>query len=158
MIRRTIQRTGFVIDHVTYYADVLKPWIARRDRLGRFVIRRDPRDLSRVWVLDPEGACYVEISYRTLSHPAVTLWEHRRAVARLRERGRARVDEAAVFRTIEQMRALTATAARERRRARRDDARRAHLTAAAPPQRQEVPEVSTETGVSARPFDEIEEW
>jgi putative transposase len=158
VIRRTIQRTGFVIDHVTYYADVLKPWIARRDRLGRFVIRRDPRDLSRVWVLDPEGACYVEISYRTLSHPAVTLWEHRRAVARLRERGRARVDEAAVFRTIEQMRALTATAARERRRARRDDARRAHLTAAAPPQRQEVPEVSTETGVSARPFDEIEEW
>jgi putative transposase len=104
VIRRTIQRTGFVIDHVTYYTDVLKPWIARRDRLGRFVIRRDPRDLSRVWVLDPEGSCYVEVPYRTLSRPAVTLWEHRRAVARLRERGRARVDEAALFRAIEQMR------------------------------------------------------
>src|SRR5512135_2017577 len=154
VIRRTIQRTGFVIDHVTYYADVLNPWIARRDRLRRFVIRRDPRDLSRVWVLDPEGACYVEISYRTLSHPAVTLWEHRRAVARLRERGRARVDEAAVFRVIEQMRALTATAARERRRTRRDGARRAHLPVPAPPPRHEVPEVSDGTGVSARPFDE----
>lgn len=158
VIRRTIRQTGFVIDHVTYYTDVLKPWIARRDRLERFVIRRDPRDLSRVWVLDPEGVCYVEVPYRTLSHPAVTLWEHRRAVARLRERGRARVDEAAVFRTIEQMRVITATAARERRRARRDGARRAHLPAPASALRHEVPEVSNETGVSARPFDEIEEW
>jgi putative transposase len=158
VIRRTIQRTGFVIDHVAYYSDALKPWIARRDRLGRFVIRRDPRDLSRVWVLDPEESCYVEVPYRTLSHPAVTLWEHRRAVAQLRERGRARVDEAAVFRVIEQMRALIATAARERQRARRDGARRAHLPAAAPPPRHEVPEVSNQTGVAARPFDEIEEW
>jgi len=158
VIRRTIQRTGFVIDHVTYYADVLKPWIARRDRLERFVIRRDPRDLSRVWVLDPAGSCYVEIPYRTLSHPAVTLWEHRRAVARLRERGRAQVDEAAVFRMIEQMRAITATAARERRRARRDGARRAHLPAPAPPRRPEAPEVSSGTGGVAPPFDEIEEW
>jgi putative transposase len=158
VIRRTIQRTGFVIDHVTYYADVLKPWIARRDRLERFVIRRDPRDLSRVWILDPEGSCYVEIPYRVLSHPAITLWEHRRAVARLRERGRAQVDEAAVFRMIEQMRGIIATAARERRRARRDGARRAHLPAAVSPPRPKIPEVANETAVSAPPFDEIEEW
>ena len=158
VIRRTIRRTGFVIDHVTYYADVLKYLIARRDRLGRFVIRRDPRDLSRVWVLDPEGSCYVEIPYRTLSHPAVTLWEHRRAVARLRERGQARVDEAALFRAIEQMRAITVTAAKERRRARRDGARRAHLPADAPLQRHEAPETADGTDASARPFDEIEEW
>jgi putative transposase len=122
------------------------------------VIRRDPRDLSRVWVLDPEGSCYVEIPYRTLSHPAVTLWEHRRAVARLRERGQARVDEAALFRAIEQMRAITATAAKERRRARRDGARRAHLPADAPLQRHEAPETADGTDASARPFDEIEEW
>lgn len=158
VIRRTIQRTGFVVDHVTYYADVLKPWIARRGRLERFLIRRDPRDLSRIWVLDPEGSCYVEIPYRILSRPAVTLWEHRRAVARLRERGRALVDEAAVFRMIEQMRAITVTAARERRRSRRDDARRAHLPAAAPLPPHKIPEVSSATDVAARPFEEIEEW
>ena len=40
-------RTGFVIDHIHYYADALKPWIARRDRLPAFLIRRDPRDISR---------------------------------------------------------------------------------------------------------------
>ncbi|WP_453912160.1 transposase [Vogesella fluminis] len=56
VIRRTLTRTGFVIDHIHYYADALKPWIARRDRLPTFLIRRDPRDISRIWVLEPEGS------------------------------------------------------------------------------------------------------
>ena len=47
VIRRTLTRSGFVIDHVQYYSDALKPWIARREQLGRFVLRRDPRDISR---------------------------------------------------------------------------------------------------------------
>jgi putative transposase len=85
VIRRKLTRTGFVIDHVPYFANVLKPWIARRERFGKFVIRRDPRDISRVWVLDPAGEEYVEVPYRNLSLPPVTLWEHRQAVARLRE-------------------------------------------------------------------------
>lgn len=73
VIRRTLTRTGFVIDHIHYYADALKPWIARRERLQAFLIRRDPRDISRVWVLEPDGQHYLEIPYRTLSHPAITL-------------------------------------------------------------------------------------
>jgi putative transposase len=53
VIRRTVTRTGFVIDHIHYYSNALKPWIVRRERLGKFVVRRDPRDLSRIWVPDP---------------------------------------------------------------------------------------------------------
>jgi putative transposase len=37
-----------VIDHVRYYSDALKPWSARRERLSRFVLRRDLRDIS--WI------------------------------------------------------------------------------------------------------------
>ena len=70
VVRRTLSRTGFVIDHVQYYSDALKPWIARRERLGRFVLRRDPRDISRIWVLDPDGTDYLEVPYRTLSQAA----------------------------------------------------------------------------------------
>ena len=66
VIRRTLTRTGFVIDHVHYFANALKPWIARRGRLDKFIIRRDPRDISRIWVLDPDGQHYVEIPYRSL--------------------------------------------------------------------------------------------
>lgn len=91
VIRRRLTRTGFVVDHVHYFCDGLKPWIARRDRLDRFVIRRDPRDISRVWVLDPDGRFYLEVPYRTLAHPPISVWEHKAALARLRAAGRAQV-------------------------------------------------------------------
>lgn len=55
MIRRTLTRTGFEIDHVHYFSNALRLWVARRAQLGKFVIRRDPRDISRVWVLEREG-------------------------------------------------------------------------------------------------------
>lgn len=87
VIRRRIGRVGFVIDHIVYYSDALKPWIADRNRLDKFVIRRDPRDLSRVWVLDPASNQYLQLPYRSCSNPGVTLWEHRRAVENLRKRG-----------------------------------------------------------------------
>jgi putative transposase len=73
VLRRTLTRTGFALDHIRYFADALKPWIARRESLPRFLIRRDPRDISRIWVLEPDGRYYLEVPYRTLSHPAITL-------------------------------------------------------------------------------------
>jgi putative transposase len=109
VVRRILTRTGFVIDHVRYFGDGLKPWIARRDRPDRFVIRRDPRDISRVWVLDPDGQFYLEVPYRTLAHPPISVWEHKAALARLRAESRAQVDEDALFRMVEQMRAIDET-------------------------------------------------
>jgi len=158
VIRRAITRTGFRIDHVQYFSDALKPWIARRERLGRFVIRRDPRDLSRIWVLDPDGASYLQVPYRTLAHPPISVWEQRAAVARLREAGRAQVDEDALFRMVEQMRAITDTATKTTRRARRDAQRRtatpARATAPGP-----IPPPDPRAGVApAAPFADIEEW
>lgn len=82
VIRRTLSRSGFVIDHVQYYSDALRPWIARRERLSWFVLRRDPRDISRIWVLEPDGAAYVEVPYRTLSRPPISAWEQKAAVRR----------------------------------------------------------------------------
>lgn len=169
VFRRTLTRTGFVIDHVHYFNDALKPWIARRDRLDRFVIRRDPRNLSRIWVLDPEGASYLPVPYRTMSHPAVSVWEHRVAVERLRAEGRAQVDEEALFRMVEQMRTITDTAGSTTRKARRDTERRSNAgaaasqvkPAAAPPD--DIPPAVDETGSasdagSVAPFEVIEQW
>ena len=162
VIRRRITRTGFVIDHVHYFANVLKPWIARRDREEKFIIRRDPRDISRVWVLEPEGTAYVEIPYRTVSHPAVTLWEHRQALARLRQQGHDQVNEEALFRMIDQMREITTTAQRATRRSRRDLQRRRHLQASGPVKNPTAPPdemlPATNETAAARPFDEVEQW
>ncbi|EML8071915.1 transposase [Pseudomonas aeruginosa] len=163
VIRRTLTRTGFVIDHIHYYADALKPWIARRERLPAFLIRRDPRDISRIWVLEPEGQHYLEIHYRTLSHPAVTLWEQRQALAKLRQLGREQVDESALFRMIGQMREIVTTAQKATRKARRDADRRQHLKTSEPPAKPIPPDVDMADPQAdnlplAKPFDQIEEW
>ncbi|WP_459208601.1 transposase [Azospirillum agricola] len=159
VVRRRIQRQGIVIDHVAYFSNALIPWIADRGRGHRFLIRRDPRDLSRIWVLAPDQDRYLEIPYRTLSNPAVTLWEHRQAVARLRKAGREAVNEVAIFRAVEQMRAITDQAATARRAARREQARRAHLKDAPQPKAPQPPEhAEHQLFVLAKPFSDIEEW
>ncbi len=163
VIRRTLTRTGFVIDHIHYSADALKPWIARRDRLPAFLIRRDPRDISRIWVLEPEGQHYLEVPYRTLSHPAVTLWEQRQALAKLRQLGREQVDESALFRMIGQMREIVTTAQKATRKARRDADRRQHLKQSVPPVKPTPPDTGMADSQAAnlppaKPFDQIEEW
>jgi putative transposase len=163
VIRRTLTRTGFVIDHIHYFADVLKPWIARRDKLQRFLIRRDPRDISRIWVLEPTGQHYVEIPYRTLSHPAITLWEQSQALAQLRQRGRDQVDESTLFRMIQQMRDITHPAQKVTRKVRRNNERRQHIKQVTPfigpePPAEETAKISTSKTIPAVPFKQIEEW
>lgn len=49
----------------------------------------NPLDLSRIWVLDPDSNRYIEIPYRFISRPALTLWEHRQAMERLRAKVRS---------------------------------------------------------------------
>ena len=53
VLRRSLQRNGLTIDHVTYFSSALRAWITARNRPGPLLVRRDPRDLSRVFVLDP---------------------------------------------------------------------------------------------------------
>ena len=160
VFRRKLTRTGFVLDHVHYFANALKPWIARREALERFLIRRDPRDISRIWVLDPEGTAYIEVPYRALSNPAVSVWEHRQALARLRERGATEVDESGLFRMIEQMRTISETAQKTTKRTRRERQRRTQTgttTTRPTPPVPEPPVVPTDLDVVAR-FGEIEQW
>jgi putative transposase len=58
---RTIERHGIVIDEISYYDDVLRPWIGASDptdtrgmRKCKFIIRRDPHDISTVYFYDPD--------------------------------------------------------------------------------------------------------
>lgn len=159
VIRRTLTRSGFTIDHVQYFSDVLKPWIARRDRLNKFVLRRDPRDISRIWALEPDGTAYVQVPYRTLARPPISVWEQRAAITRLREQGRDQVDEHALFAMVEQMRQITDTAAAITRRARRDAQRRSAIPAR-PTRPAPVPPCEDDRTVegSAEPFEVIEQW
>lgn len=118
--RRLVRRDGIRLFSIFYWSDVLSTWIGEATPM---IVRYDPRDLSRVNLLGPDGT-YYDLTYRDLRRPPISLWEHRLALKRLREEGRALVDETAIFGTIEAMRAIADDAARDSKRARRQRERR----------------------------------
>jgi len=114
------------------YNAALRPLVTRRDQLGPVLVRRDPRNLSRVWVLDPDDGSYVEVACSHQERPAISLHEHRLAVAHLRAQGRAQVDEDAIFRAVQQQREVVQEATQRTRSARRQAARTADAARGAP--------------------------
>lgn len=161
-VERTIQSYGIVIDDIHYYSDVLRPYVGASDPDNRklkrkFVFKRDPRDVSRVYFYDPELKQYSAVPYRNTSYPAISIWELRKAQQRVVDEGRREVDEAAIFEAYERMRDLEASAksatktirlARERR-ARRP----APLRLVAP---KEIPPPSSDDE-PIEPFEDLEE-
>lgn len=107
-----VRRDGVALHSIAYWADVLGTWIGHP---GQMIIRYDPRDLSRIYLLGPDGI-YYDLSYRDLRRPTISLWEHRLALKQLRKDSHARVDEEAIFRTIELMRTIADDAVSRARR------------------------------------------
>lgn len=162
IIKRSIQRHGFMADYINYYCHALQPWIAERKENEKFIIRRDPRDISCIYVLPPKGSEYIEVPYRQLSHPAVTLWEQKESLRDLKEKSASKIDEAAIFRNIEAMRKITKEAAASSRSARRKVERVSQL-----PTKTDLPNytallnetsVTTEKESDIKLFNDIEEW
>jgi putative transposase len=121
--RRLIRRDGVSLHSIHYCSDVLRSWIGEPQKM---IVRYDPRDLSRIYLLAPDGN-YYDIHYRDLRRPSISLWEHRLALKRLREEGRAVSDEGAIFRTVETMRSITDGAVVASKTARRQRERRLRL-------------------------------
>ena len=92
-----------------------------------------------------------------MQHPAITLWEHRQALAQLKAQGRATYDETAIFRTVTAMRSIADTATKSTKAARRTQERRACLPPS-PSTHAALPPAVEDAPVPVRPFDEIEEW
>ena len=118
-----VRREGIALHSIAYWSDVLRTWIGERQKM---IVRYDPRDLSRIFLLAPDGD-YYDLTYRDLSRPPITLWEQRLALKRLREAGALHIDEAAIFRTIEKMRLIVDEAKTATKIARRQRERRLRL-------------------------------
>ncbi|WP_166797600.1 Mu transposase C-terminal domain-containing protein, partial [Pseudomonas aeruginosa] len=118
--RRLVRRDGVSLHSIGYWSDVLSTWIGHAEPM---IVRFDPRDLSRIYLLGPDGT-YYDLTYRDLRRPPISLWEHRAALKRLREQGHAHVDEAAIFRAVQAMREIADQAAHTSKTARRQKERR----------------------------------
>jgi len=149
--RRRIRRDGVLLHSIAYWADVLSTWIGHPEPM---IVRYDPRDLSRIHLLGPDGT-YYDLGYRDLARPPISLWEHRLASKRLREDGRALVDEAAIFRAVEAMRNIADEAVRASKTARRQRERRPHQSSGA--ERETLPhEAQCEVDPAVQPAREVQ--
>lgn len=160
-VDRLVRRDGIHLFGLRYWDDILSLWVGRFDRPLR--VSYDPRDLSTVFVRGPDGAQW-PIRFADLCRPPITLSEHRRAQAALRERGLALVDEQLIFETIEAQRALVDEAARRTKAARQLAEKRVRALGAAKPNRSPAPAEPQQTE-DDRPIDwskvpifPVEEW
>ncbi|KAF1007397.1 MAG: hypothetical protein GAK28_01739 [Luteibacter sp.] len=116
LLERAIQSYGLRIDGVSYYDPVLDPWIRSTDptsrRPRRFIVRRDPRDISVVYFLDPTTQRYYPVPYRHVEFPSISLWELREVRAQLRKEGRRMVDEQLIFDSYERLNQMVTRRAR----------------------------------------------
>jgi putative transposase len=111
-IERSVQQYGVQVDHIYYYADVLRSYINRRipgsdKNRGKQMLtfKRDPRDLSVLYLLEPGTNLYHRIPYRNTSRPSISIWEHRAAIRQLKQQGVEQVDEDSIFAALDRMRA-----------------------------------------------------
>jgi putative transposase len=155
--RRSLQRNGITIDHITYYNNALRSWIQTRDRSNLLLIRRDPRDLSKIFVLDETDNVYLEVPYRTLSRPSITLWEHKLARKRLREQKQAAVNEENLFAAIDELRNIECEAKTLTRSMRRNRARRQVKLKTAKPTKSAQKTIIVPID-KIKLFDDIETW
>lgn len=126
---RTVQDYGIRFNNIFYNSDVLGCWVnatesSRTKRKREFLIRYDPRDMSRVWFFDPQLEEYFEVPYRNMTHRSITLWEIRKAHQRLREEGYANIDEDMIFDAIERMEKITQAAIETTKAARKKVSRK----------------------------------
>ena len=161
IMKRTIQRHGFVIDHIHYFCNGLIPWINSKDKKESFIIRRDPRDLSRIYVLHPKETHYLEVPYRHMGRSSITIWEHKESLRRIREKGLSYYDESTIFKTISDMRMIVENATKETKQERKKKAIIENIREKMPhtnDKSKKIKEPPKYDLAEIKPFDEIEEW
>ncbi|MCD1619015.1 Mu transposase C-terminal domain-containing protein [Salipiger manganoxidans] len=156
-VERMVRRDGIHLFGLRYWDNILSLWAGRGDRQLR--VSYDPRDLSTVFVRGPDGQRY-PVRFADLRHPPITLAEHRRAQAVLRERGRSLEDEELIFAVIEEQRALVDAATGKTRKARRSAERRDRALSGVEPAaiEEKIPDHVEACDILDVPTFEVEEW
>lgn len=107
-VHRTVGRRGILLDYIHYWHDGLRNRIAEPDpdhprSKRKFLVRVDPRDVTRVWFLDPDTRSYVLTPTLNVTRPAVSRWEWKAVQRQIKAEGIANVDEDRLFQTRERL-------------------------------------------------------
>jgi len=128
LFERTVQKNGVSIDGIRYYAPIIDRWIGSKEEGSKnprkFIFRRDPRNISKIWFFEPELKAYFDVPFADLSLPDMSKWELDEARKTLKQQGSDPSNIHEVRRGIEEMRAIVETSIKETKRARRKQQQR----------------------------------
>lgn len=112
-VERSIQEYGIVIDHIYYYNDILRPYIHNMDgnQKKKYLFKRDPRDISKIYFWEEKNSTYHEIAYRNTSLPPISIWEHRDILKKLKEKNKD-IKESSIFDTYRELNEMESRAIR----------------------------------------------
>ena len=85
----------------------------------KFKFKRDPRDISILYFLEPDTKEYYPIPYRDSSRPPITKWELKIVRDYLTEQGRKTISEEDIFDAYKRMRTIEDNAERQTKKTRR---------------------------------------
>jgi putative transposase len=96
-VPRQIQRDGIHFYNIRFWDNILSPWAGRLKQ--PLLVKYDPRNLSRVFVRDPNGRHW-PVPYANLGQPPISLSELEEARKELRRQGNHSLAERAIFANI----------------------------------------------------------
>lgn len=130
-IERTIQRTGVVIDHIRFYSDIFRNYLFEKAwnssdqfvknlRSKKFIFKRDPRDISKIYFFDQKEARYAEIPYADVRRPPMSIWEYRSSLKKAKEYfPKSQITEDVIFDAYNRLLEIEETAKESKKKAKR---------------------------------------
>ena len=133
-INRTVQKNGITIDYITYFSERLRKYIIpsqykklKPDLENSVICRRDPRDISKIYVYDEDIKDYITIPYADIRKPKMNLSELRSAIAEARAKIKGReLESHDIFEAHERLHSYVAQAKQEKKSVRRKDSSKKH--------------------------------
>ena len=87
-IKRSVQKNGITIDYITYFSETLRKYIIpsqykklKPELINEVDCRRDPRDISKIYVYDEDIKDYIIVPYADIRKPAMNLTELRKSIS-----------------------------------------------------------------------------
>lgn len=133
-INRTVQKNGITIDYITYFSETLRKYIIptqykklKPELESNVVCRRDPRDISKIYVYDEDIKDYITVPYADIKRPKMNLSELRSAIAKARKEVQGReLEPHDIFQAYERLHSYVAQAKQEKKSIRRKESSKKH--------------------------------
>lgn len=153
-MQRTVQKNGITIDHITYFSETLRKWIipvsykkiTKNIHPKKVLCRRDPRDISKIYVYDDEINDYITVPYADIKRPAINLKKLRRAISEAKKAVTGRgIESHNIFEAHERLYQYAQKSKREQKSVRRAKSSKKHMKRTTEFEKKQIPEMAMPT-------------